>query len=436
MPPVKVGPYELLSEIGRGGLGAVYRARTADGRIVALKRLIRVDGERLTRFERERRLLASLGEAQGFVPLVDAGSGREGPWLVMPLVGGGTLRDRLRRGPLSVAETLELGVALATALGRAHEQGIVHRDLKPENVLFTDDGRPLIADLGLAKHFDRNQPGASQSVSLSTSGALIGTAGYAAPEQLTDGTRVGPPADVFALGAILYEALTGQPAFVGESVIELLTKVAHGTIEPLARLRPDAPAWLVATIERAFIHEPEERFADGHALARALRARTVSRPSRRRGAVIGAALALVGLGALLVGWREARRSAEARRALERSAEAQRLADTAHARVKRCEWDAAIALTTSAIALSPDLALAWALRGLARGWNRDWEGERADSERALALDPRLVLAWVNLAAVSLSHDDDVPAAHAHVQSALALDPASARAHLALADLLAD
>src|SRR5207244_4323941 len=123
-------------EIGRGGIGIVYKARDQRGRAVALKLLQRLDGERLQRFERERRLLGSLGEADGFVPLLDAGDSAAGPWLVMPFVPGGTLRDRIRKGPFSSEATAALGVALARALGRAHERGIVHRDLKPENVIF------------------------------------------------------------------------------------------------------------------------------------------------------------------------------------------------------------------------------------------------------------------------------------------------------------
>src|SRR5581483_12298266 len=153
------------------------------------------------------------GAAEGFVPLLDAGDSPHGPWLVMPYVPGGTLRQRLARGPLSVAETVALGVELGRALGRAAAMGVVHRDLKPENVLFDAAGRSLIADLGLAKHFEEGAPGASQSVSLSRDGTILGTAGYMAPEQLVDAKSVGPEADVFSLGAVLYACLAGVPAY-------------------------------------------------------------------------------------------------------------------------------------------------------------------------------------------------------------------------------
>src|SRR5581483_3022091 len=207
----RVGSYELGEELGRGGSGIVFRGRAQDGRPVALKLIhARPTEQRLAAFEREKRLLWSFGESQGFVPILD--EGQEPPFLVMPLLEGGTLRDRLRQGALDVDEAVALVAKLAQALGRAHERGVVHRDMKPENVLFAADGSPLIADLGLAKHFRRDLAGATQSVSLSAGGD-IGTPGYMAPEQLDGAKDVGPPADVFALGVILYRALTGERPF-------------------------------------------------------------------------------------------------------------------------------------------------------------------------------------------------------------------------------
>src|SRR5205807_2520389 len=195
---MNLGPYEVLGELGRGGMGVVLRARGANGE-VAIKLLPARWAVDRARFERERRLLAALGEADGFVPLLDAGESPHGAWFVMPLIGGGTLRERLGRGPLTVMETVELGRILATAVGAAHARGIVHRDLKPENVLFTKDGRALVSDLGLAKHYDLDAPGSGRSVSLSKTGETRGTVGYMAPEQLDDAKNAGPQADVFAL---------------------------------------------------------------------------------------------------------------------------------------------------------------------------------------------------------------------------------------------
>ena len=289
---MKIGPYEILGTLGRGGAGAVFRARGPSGAEVAVKVLLRLDERRRARFERERRLLGTFTAEDGFVPLLDAGSAPEGPYLVMPIVPGGTLRERLERGAFKLEEAVALGRSLAAALARAHGRGVVHRDLKPENVLFTAEGRPLIADLGLGKHFDPDAPGASQSVSLSRTGEARGTVGYMPPEQLEDARRVGPEADVFALGAILYECLAGKPAFSGENVVELLAHVSSGEKEPLASACPRAPGWLVAVVERAVATKASARFADGAALLDAL-VEERARPRARTRYVLGGGIVLV-----------------------------------------------------------------------------------------------------------------------------------------------
>ncbi|MEZ0227994.1 MAG: serine/threonine-protein kinase, partial [Planctomycetota bacterium] len=214
---MQVAGYEILKELGRGASGVVYKARARDGREVALKVLLRTDRDLLVRFEREKRLLATLGESHGFVPLYDSGGppAAQAPFVVMPFMEGGTLRDRMGHGPMGVVETLELGEKVACALAVAHERGLVHRDLKPENVLFTGSGTPLVADLGLAKHFDKTAFGASQSHSVTGSGALVGTIGYMSPEQMVDARTATPAADVFAVGSILQECLTGAPTYQG-----------------------------------------------------------------------------------------------------------------------------------------------------------------------------------------------------------------------------
>ena len=298
-PGARVGPYEVLGALGSGGAGTVYRVRTAGiERELALKMLHRTDSESFARFDRERRLLASLGEEQGFVPLLDAGSSSKGAYIVMPFLEGGTLRDRIEDGRrLSVDATVALGKSIARALGHAHEQGIVHRDVKPENVIFTVDGRPLLADLGLAKHFADDQKN-GRSLSLSKTGAFKGTIGYMPREQMRDVKSVGPPADVFALGCILYECLAGQPAFLGETPVELMFAVESRTPTPLRRLRPETPAWLASAIEEAMAPVPERRFADGRAFADALAG--VAKPAAPRSPVLAVA-ATAGLSLLLVG---------------------------------------------------------------------------------------------------------------------------------------
>lgn len=276
---MKLGPYEVLDRIGEGGTGVVHRARSRDGGVVALKLLRRRDKETVKRFERERRLQGGLAEEEGFVPLLDWGDSPEGPYLVMPFVPGGTLRDRLARGPLTVEATIALGRALATALGQAHVRGIAHRDMKPENVLFAADGTALIADLGLAKHFLLDAS-LGESFALSQTGTFSGTVGYTAPEQVRNAKSVGPQADIFALGTILYECLCGQPAFGGGSVLEVLAKVTEGRYEPLAEKRPSAPSWLLRIIDKALAPLPQQRFANGVALLRALEGEEWGEPPR------------------------------------------------------------------------------------------------------------------------------------------------------------
>ncbi|HZV02078.1 MAG TPA: serine/threonine-protein kinase [Planctomycetota bacterium] len=268
---MRIGPYEVTARLGEGGAGVVFAARGPAGDEVALKLLRQATPDALARFERESRLQAQLGDVAGFVPILEVGRSPQGPYLVMPLLRGGTLRRRLEGRPLPTDAALDLVIPLAHALGLAHARGIVHRDLKPENVLFDERGRAFLADLGLAKHFTADTPGASRSVSLSQAGALRGTAGYMAPEQAEDARSAGPPADVFALGAILYECLAGHPAFSGESPLEVIARVAEGEVEPL-----EGPPWLAAIVERALDPDPARRFEDAEALARALEAGPVS----------------------------------------------------------------------------------------------------------------------------------------------------------------
>jgi serine/threonine protein kinase/formylglycine-generating enzyme required for sulfatase activity len=273
--PRRIGAYSIVREIGRGGMGTVYLGRReSDGADVAIKTLIKVqDPGAVARFEREGRLLGALGLAAGFVPLIDYGRSDEGvPYIVMTYVTGGTLRKRLEKGRMPVAEAVTLGKTIAEAVGRAHARGIVHRDLKPENVLFTGEGVPLLADLGLAKHFRTDVTGATSTKDLSVVGQFRGTFGYTAREQMRDAKAVGPPADVFAIGAILYECLTGVPAFEGENAIQIVQAIEAGKLVPLAERCPEAPEELTRIVERALGREPEERQQDGAALAAELAA--------------------------------------------------------------------------------------------------------------------------------------------------------------------
>ncbi len=302
----QVGRYVLVRELARGAMGVVYEARTPEGERVALKVLAQAtSAEAQARFERERRLLAELSTAHGFVPLLDAGEQHGRPWLVMPLMAGGSLRDRLRRGTLSVEAAVALGRQLGMAIGRAHARGIVHRDLKPENVLFErpgDDASARIADLGVAKHLRRAGLDAARSASLSKTGAVLGTACYMAPEQLNDSRRVDASADVFALAQIVHECLAGVTPFARESLQETMVALVEGRPSPLRAHAPGAPAWLEATLARALSADPARRFADGMDFAYALASQDLAPGAGRRGraAAAIAAVALVALGGLAV----------------------------------------------------------------------------------------------------------------------------------------
>jgi serine/threonine protein kinase len=441
---MRIGPYEVVSTLGQGGMGVVYGARSPDGRDVAIKILHKNEGEVLARFERERRLLASLGEAEGFVPLLDTGATENGPYLVMPLVPGGTLREKLEAGPLGIDETVELGRRLAFALGEAHARGIVHRDMKPENILFTAEGLPLAADLGLAKHFDDRQPGASQSVSLSREGTFRGTAGYMAPEHMADAKSAAPAADVFALGVILYECLAGEPPFLGDGAVELLTKVAEGRFEPLRKRRTDVPRWLAATVECALAPAARDRFPDGLALGRALAAggAGASRGSRRfRPAVLVGASVAVLAGSLALAYAIMPRagpdaprvvartpkptpSSQAEGAVDARGRLEQELGSGNERLARHDWEGAIESFTKAIELDPKSA-AWLKRGVAKGGKGDWDGAIADLTRAIELDPEHAQPWETRGAAK-SQNGDNDGAITDLTRAIELDPEHAMA----------
>jgi serine/threonine protein kinase len=260
--------YELLEEVGRGHIGVVYRARHVGlGKVVAVKvmRDALFAGRRArARFHSEARAVAGLQHAH-IVQVYDYGEHDDVPFFCMEFLEGGTLARRLKRGRMTIAEAVELIELLARTIHYAHRHGIIHRDLKPGNILFAADGTPKIADFSIAKHLN----GAGDETD---TGAILGTACYMAPEQAWGRSRrVTPAADTYALGAILYQALAGQPPFRGETTMETLAQVREAEpVEP-SRRRPDVPAELDAICLRCLRKEPAQRYRSALALAEDLR---------------------------------------------------------------------------------------------------------------------------------------------------------------------
>jgi serine/threonine protein kinase len=217
-PGDRLGPFEIVSSIGKGGMGEVWKARDSRlGRDVAIK----VSAHQFTdRFEREARAIAALNHSN-ICTLHDVGP----DYLVMELIEGPTLADRIKEGPVPLEEALNIARQIADALDAAHEKGIVHRDLKPANIKLRPDGSVKVLDFGLAKaSVEESSVTANSPTMLSMTGMILGTAGYMSPEQ-AKGKPVDKRADIFAFGVVLYEMVTGDGLFRGETVSESLASV-------------------------------------------------------------------------------------------------------------------------------------------------------------------------------------------------------------------
>jgi Tol biopolymer transport system component len=263
----RIGCYEVIAILGAGGMGEVYRARdTKLGRDVALKVLPEVfaaDAERLARFTREAQLLASLNHANiGVIHGIEDTSGVRA--LVLELVEGDTLADRIRRGPLTVDETVHVGRQIAEALEAAHERGVIHRDLKPANVKITPDGKVKVLDFGLAKAMDSapSSPHVSHSPTLSLAGTVagmvLGTAAYMSPEQ-AKGLPADQRSDVFSFGCVMFEMLVARQVFQADSAAESLAAVLMRSPD-LAALPPQVPPRLRALVQRCLEKDPKRRW--------------------------------------------------------------------------------------------------------------------------------------------------------------------------------
>ena len=276
----KLGPYEVESPVGAGGMGEVYRARdTRLGRDVALKILpasFACDATRLQRFEQEARAVAALNHPS-ILAVFDIGQYNALPFLVSELLEGENLRTVLEHGALSQRKAVEYGVQIAQGLAAAHEKGIVHRDLKPDNIFVTRDGRIKILDFGLAK-LVQSSPEEADGATLATlhtaatgAGIVLGTPGYMAPEQVR-GHAADPRTDIFAFGAVLYEMLSGVRAFRRETHAESMTAILREDPPELSdATHPVSPA-LDRIVRRCLEKNLEQRFQSARDLSFALSA--------------------------------------------------------------------------------------------------------------------------------------------------------------------
>src|ERR1700687_3501986 len=267
----KLGPYEILSLLGAGGMGEVYRARdTRLDRDVAIKVLsghIVSSPSLEERCDREARTMSQLSHPN-ICHLYDVGSQDGADYLVMEYLEGGTLADRLVRGPLSLEEVLRYGAQIADALDKAHQQGVIHRDLKPGNIMLTKAGAKVL-DFGLAKQ-PQVGPGSAPVLTamtagkpLTVEGTIVGTYQYMAPEQI-EGAEADTRSDIFALGCVLYEMATGTRAFAGKTQASVIASILASEPAPLSRMVPMTPPALERLIRSCMAKEREERIQSAH----------------------------------------------------------------------------------------------------------------------------------------------------------------------------
>ena len=328
-PGDRLGPYEIVSPLGAGGMGEVYRAHDPrlkrDVAIKILPEAFAADAERVARFQREAEVLASLSHPNigGIFGLEQieptAAGGHAVRALILELIDGPTLADRIAQGPIPVSEALPIAHQIADALEAAHEQGVIHRDLKPANIKLTDDGRVKVLDFGLAKALG----GAASSSNLSMSptitspammtggGVILGTAAYMSPEQAR-GKPVDKRSDIWAFGCVLFEMLTGKRAFEGEDVSDTLAAILRG--EPDWSALPKTLPPPVDAVLRSCLEKDRKKRLPDISLARFVLdnpsgggllgapSTSVARPIPRRGTALPwvvAALCAFGLAALL-----------------------------------------------------------------------------------------------------------------------------------------
>jgi hypothetical protein len=262
----KIGRYEIRAELGRGGMATVYRAYDPNfERDVAIKILPDVflhDPQFRVRFEREAKTIALL-EHPAIVPVYDFGESENQPYIVMRYMSGGTLGDRLKQGSLSLDETARLINRLAPALDAAHARGIIHRDIKPGNILFDQYGNAFLSDFGIA-HLG------AEGVTTMTGSSALGTPGYMSPEQIQGDRKVDGRSDIYALGVLVFQMLTGQMPYTGDTAAKVMMMHVLQPVPQILETRPDLPIGCDTIITRAMAKNPDDRFSTAGEMAEAL----------------------------------------------------------------------------------------------------------------------------------------------------------------------
>jgi serine/threonine protein kinase len=313
----ELGPYKILSPLGAGGMGEVYRARdTRLDRTVAIKILPEhLSGpEAQQRFDREARTISSLSHPN-ICHLYDVGKQDGTHYLVMEYLEGETLADRLRKSPLPLDQMLKVGSEICDGLEAAHRNGVVHRDLKPGNIMLTKSGAKLM-DFGLAKLVHADSPASTLTQTLATphhpvtmEGMVVGTFQYMSPEQV-EGREADARGDIFALGAVLYEMVTGKRAFEGKTSASTIAAILAAQPKPLASVQPTTPPALDFVIRTCFAKDPDQRWQSAADVGRQLRwvSETPSstaiapHPIRRTGWIVAAIASLIMVGAWILAW--------------------------------------------------------------------------------------------------------------------------------------
>jgi predicted Ser/Thr protein kinase len=265
-----IGPYQILEQIGRGGMAAVYKAyqKSLDRYVVVevLQTELAQYEHFVTRFRREAWAVAMLHHPN-ILPVYDFGMSQGMCYIVMEYVDGGSLADRIARGPVKIEQALSIAAQLADALDHAHREGVVHGDVKPSNILIGRDGRPLLTDFSIARAL-------GGTGGLTRTGTTIGTPEYMAPEQI-QGQQVDGRTDIYALGTVLYEMLAGRVPFRATTPVAALYKQVNEPPPPLRQANFRVPGWLEAAVNRALAKRPEERYQTAGEFAKALRERRV-----------------------------------------------------------------------------------------------------------------------------------------------------------------